>query len=65
MTSAELWYWGQHVIAWVISLGAGVWLTRRALSRRGGHGPCASCSAYRRTAKRPEAEPSRVVIRKK
>ena len=53
----------QHGIAIGASLAAGAWLIARALKRRSG--PCAGCSAYRRTAKRPEAEPSRVVIRKK
>jgi hypothetical protein len=55
----------QHGIAISTSLGAGAWLIARALSPKRRGGPCASCSAYRRTAKRPEAEPSGVVIRKK
>lgn len=58
----------QHVIAIAVSLGAGVWLIARSRSSKGrGEGPCASCAAasYRKTVKRPEASPSRVMILKK
>lgn len=57
----------QHVIAIGVSLGAGAWLVARARSPKKGGGPCATCAAasYRRTAKRPEASPSRVLILKK
>lgn len=57
----------QHVIAIGVSLGAGAWLVARARSPKKGTGPCASCAAasYRKTVKRPDASPSRVMILKK
>jgi len=65
----------QHAIAIVAALAALGWLIARARSpKKRGSGPCASCGAataaanrrdYLRTAKRPEAAPSRVVILKK
>src|SRR5215212_1051744 len=58
----------QHAVAIAIAIGAGAWLVARTRSpKHRGEGPCASCSAaaHLRTAKRPEASPSRVVILKK
>jgi hypothetical protein len=58
----------QHVVAVGVALGAAAWLFARTRSpKHRGEGPCASCSAaaHLRTAKRPEASPSRVVILKK
>lgn len=58
----------QHVVAVAVALGAAAWLFARTRSpKHRGEGPCASCSAaaHLRTAKRPEASPSRVVILKK
>jgi hypothetical protein len=56
----------QHAVAIGAAIGAAAWLIARTRSKKGA-GPCASCSAvsHLRTAKRPEASPSRVVILKK
>jgi hypothetical protein len=57
----------QHVVAIGAAIGAAAWLIARTRNPKKGAGPCASCSAatHLRTAKRPVASPSRVVILKK
>jgi hypothetical protein len=55
--------WIQHGIAAAITLGAAVWLIRRAASKKNGEGPCASCG-LQRTMKRPagHAGPDEVAL---
>jgi hypothetical protein len=45
--------WVQHGIAAAVSVAAGVWLIRRAASKKNGEGPCASCGLQRTMTKRP------------
>ena len=57
----------QHVVAIGAAAAAAGWLVARTRGKKRAAGPCASCaaSAHLRTAKRPEASPSRVAILKK
>ena len=56
----------QHVIAVGVALGAAAWLIARTRSSKSrGEGPCATCAASARVAKRPESPAPRVITLKK